>query len=489
MIYGQQMVFPLFLAWVILSVSAKPISEWDGPQKYRKLKYIPITGEYLIKFPEGAPKSKIDNHYSYVESLLKQYHGIPVSTHPSAARNPKYGQILRRYSIGNYTHGYHAYSVILPFPHIRDFLNSTIVKTDNVEVAQNKWILGGMNDNAVEMKSADIVNGATLNWGLHRISQGPIEKNLQSYKYSYPSAAGRDVDIYILDGGVDIAHPEFEGRAREVSFIRNRSQPGEKYYSGDFDHHGTFVASIAASKTLGVAKKANIISVKYKHRSAISRYNEATTLLDQHDALYFALTEASKKPNASVINVSQRFGERDDFFIEGDPIPDTDVFEKMVESAVETYKVVIVKSAGNEYAPSCAFSIARRENLVINVAALNKQDEIGVSSAYGNCVTLMAPGVDIIGLASRKLDTDRRFMNTTSNDGHLISTGTSFAAPHVAGIAAIYLSLGVPSSRIKNELIQSGQQNRIPDSNTEGISLLRRTKNRVASVWLSNPSM
>ncbi|KAI8844892.1 peptidase S8/S53 domain-containing protein [Chytridium lagenaria] len=66
------------------------------------------------------------------------------------------------------------------------------------------------------------------NWGLRRISKRELP--LPS-GYTYNSAAGANVDVYIIDSGVEVSHPEFGGRA-------------------------------LASNTYGVAKRANIVAVK-----------------------------------------------------------------------------------------------------------------------------------------------------------------------------------------------------------------------------------
>ena len=72
------------------------------------------------------------------------------------------------------------------------------------------------------------------------------------------------MNVYVVDTGVNIEHPEFEGRAKwGVSVVDNGSHV-------DGQGHGTHVAGTIAGKISGVAKKANIISVKVFGSSGVT---------------------------------------------------------------------------------------------------------------------------------------------------------------------------------------------------------------------------
>ena len=91
-------------------------------------------------------------------------------------------------------------------------------------------------------------------WGLERISQRPVAS--APFRYSYDSTAGQGTCIYIIDSGVYTGHNEFAGRA---TFVQNYVY-GET--GDDLSGHGTAVAGAAAGAQYGVAKAAQIYSIK-----------------------------------------------------------------------------------------------------------------------------------------------------------------------------------------------------------------------------------
>lgn len=114
-----------------------------------------------------------------------------------------------------------------------------------------------------------------------------------STEYIYDDTAGEVTTVYVIDSGIDIDHPEFEGRAcRGYNAVKGEPD-------GDTDGHGTHVAGIVGSKTYGVAKKTKLVDVKvFQNDNASSEI-----ILDGIEWAIKNIT-ASKIQAKAVINLS-----------------------------------------------------------------------------------------------------------------------------------------------------------------------------------------
>ncbi|KAL5502273.1 hypothetical protein EMCRGX_G009019 [Ephydatia muelleri] len=102
------------------------------------------------------------------------------------------------------------------------------------------------------MQSCTLQTGAT--WGIVRTTS----RNLPTVSdYSYGPTDGTDVNVYIIDTGIQTSHPDFGGRAIwGIDFVDDPSP------MADQNGHGTHVAGTVMSNTYGVAKKATAIAVR-----------------------------------------------------------------------------------------------------------------------------------------------------------------------------------------------------------------------------------
>lgn len=248
----------------------------------------------------------------------------------------------------------------------------------------------------------------TPSWGLDRIDQrGAALDDVYTYM-----ADGTGVDLYIVDTGVRSTHEEFGNR---VDTVEAFSIVADDLGTEDCHGHGTLVAGLAAGSTYGVAKGATIHPVRVLDCYGQGAISNIITAIDWITARY-PLPKNKKQPIAptrAVVNMSLDAGYSQ---------PLDDAITNSIARGI-TYVV----AAGNRTNDACWISPARVPG-AITVGAVEANDLRWASSNYGPCIDLFAPGRMVVSSYIRS-DTDA-----------IAFTGTSAAAPHVAGAAALMLS-------------------------------------------------
>ncbi|KAK9370289.1 peptidase S8/S53 domain-containing protein [Lipomyces kononenkoae] len=249
---------------------------------------------------------------------------------------------------------------------------------------------------------ANVVTQTEAPRHLARISQRPELEDDEPLTYKYDDSAGEGIDAYVLDTGIYLAHPDFEGRA-----VKGADYTGEG--SGDANGHGTHVAGLIGSKTYGVAKKITLIEVKVLGATGGGSLSNVIAGLD------YAANARISSGRKGVANLS--------LGAVYNPI-----LNSAITSAVQSGLAVVV-AAGNDALPACAFSPASSRE-ALTVGALDDQDDtLAPFSNWGHCVDLFTSGVHVVSLLN-------------SDSGTIAYSGTSMASPIAAGIVGYFMGLG-----------------------------------------------
>jgi len=241
-------------------------------------------------------------------------------------------------------------------------------------------------------------------WNLDRVDQrdaAPL-----SGTYSYDNLAS-NVHAYVIDTGIRISHTEFEGRASYGrDFVDN------DFVADDCNGHGTHVAGILGGKTYGVAKGVKLVSVRVFGCGGSGGQDDAIAGINwvQANAI---------KP--AVANMSIQA-----YCAGGNVCADIDPVSQAIGELVVNGGVTAVTAAGNRNVNACTSQYARSPH-AIAVGNVTSTDAKASTSNWGGCVNIWAPGTNILS-AYHGFDTDSATLS-----------GTSMAAPHVAGAAALVL--------------------------------------------------
>jgi serine protease len=239
---------------------------------------------------------------------------------------------------------------------------------------------------------------ASINWHLDRIDQRFLPLSQTPYKEA--NFNNSEIDIYVVDTGVDLNHPEFSNNNKLFggNFVGDNIDT-------DCNGHGTHVASLALGKDYGVAKSANLFAVKVLGCSGSGSYSGIIS------AVEWITNNAKTRNKKAIVNMS----------LGG---PASTALDTAITNSIGT-GVYYVVAAGNSNANACNYSPARVPQ-AITVAASSSNDNKASFSNYGSCVDVYAPGVSLLA--------------AWPNNNYAVLSGTSMSSPVTTGVLAVYLS-------------------------------------------------
>ena len=267
--------------------------------------------------------------------------------------------------------------------------------------------------------------GATF--GLDRIDQPDLPLTT-TYTYD---RTGAGVTAYIIDTGMRTSHLQFGGRAVSGLDAVDDALPAD-----DCNGHGTHVAGTVGSTTFGVAKGVRLVAVRVLDCDGDGSISDVIAGID-----YVTGNHAAGAP--AVANMSLGAG-----------------VSTSIDNAVKASiadGVTYVAASGNEASNACGVSPARVPG-VLTVGATDSKDQEADFSNWGSCLDLLAPGVNITSTWP------------TSNSATNTISGTSMAAPHVAGVAALYLESapGASPATVHSALVAGSTTNTLDLHNGVG---------------------
>lgn len=258
----------------------------------------------------------------------------------------------------------------------------------------------------VERDKVVSTTGQVLPWGIDRI--GTDES---STKAGDGTGAVSNVNVYVIDTGVDVDHAD-------LNVVNHQNFHGGA--NTDCDGHGTHIAGTLAavdndSDVVGAAPGARLIGVR------VLNCNGAGFVSNVIEGIDWVTGNARENAGTPAVANMSLGGEK------------SRTLDRAVRQSAENGKILYTLSAGNDGQNACKTSPARTgraqngtNNGIVTTAAINRGGREPSWSNYGPCVDIWAPGKSIL--------------STKINGGTNTMTGTSMAAPHVGGTAALYLS-------------------------------------------------
>ncbi|ORX85848.1 subtilisin-like protein [Anaeromyces robustus] len=410
-----------------------------------------VNNTYDDDFKIYSENKKRDGSQLFIESLIDEIDNLIVDNintyqYPEKLEILKTTSKLRKRNNGSndikISNSYPVSSAngsVVLYTYLSESLSNNITSIDNVydciSNSENIFTLNKYYDEKEILteshwKGLKVQENASLHLSL--ISQGKYNKdvvNKYDKNYYYPSSAGKDIDIIVMDNNFNFRYSEFSNEERTAKCVANiRDGVGSTdnintYCGSCLNPHGEIIADVAAGLNYGVAKSANIYGI------SLFNINDDINQLEIFGGLQFAY-ENLIRPHKTIINLS--FGS----YLE----KNTSSYNQLkdIVDLIIRKGGIVVAAAGNDgkyisndstqqYVP-CAF-----DNVIcvggIASQKVNELYTIHEQSNYGPSVNIYAP----YNIKAKVLGDNIVSQNYTEH-------GTSYSSPLVAGMIATYMS-------------------------------------------------
>jgi serine protease len=254
-------------------------------------------------------------------------------------------------------------------------------------------------------------------------------------------ATGAGATVAVVDTGAYFAHPDLQGR-----LIAGRDFVDQDDTPQDGEGHGTHVAGIVAANTdngigvEGVAPGARVLVVRVLDNDGAGTITDVTAGVD------WAVDHG-----ADVINLSLG---PDVPILGGDPD-----FDAAIDRALDR-GVIVVAASGNDGLPVCDQPSGSGRLLCVGAVDRNGNKAVYSNATFGSALGISAPGG--AGIGAETDDILSTYFPHGSFGLYEYVAGTSQATPHVAGVAALLVSLGVRGQAAVQRILQTARDVGLP---------------------------
>lgn len=339
----------------------------------------PVPGQYVVVLEEGVARGPLD-----LSTALPPVEEVARAL--GRAYGFEHGRLFRQ--------AVHGFSAFLGPEQVSALAGDSRVAL----VEEDGWV-----------RPAQATQVAPPSWGLDRVDQRALPLD-GTYRYG---GTGAGVHLFVVDSGIRSGHVDFGGRVDTAeSFTSVQDGRGTEDCFG----HGTRVAGVVGGSLYGVAKGVILHPARILDCSGNGTLSDVIAAVDWATATYLAHQKGKptgRWEGVGLLSLS--------FAGTGTAL------NRALYSSIDQ-GLVWVAAAGNDGVDPCtSFWPALGVREVITVGASTAGDLLAPFSNEGACVDLLAPGVGIVTA------------DAAGNTAVTTADGTSLAAAHVAGAAALLL--------------------------------------------------